>query len=312
MSDNPKLAVDTNIVQESSKTEVNSNACTGPLKAIASGFLLEEVLCQSVPCHVLADGRRVLSQAGVWSALQGKNTEKNGWGKDAHFGQYFERLPEKYRPNSDGARIEFVPLHGGRVSFGVDAELFIDICTAYVRAMRENDLHHKQIHIAHSAQDLLMAFAKVGITALIDEATSYERQRERNALQNQMIKILRETRGEWHKTFEDSLVIALKALYKYEWTPGMRHPKGLRNLYGMLYDFILGSEIAAELREISNPDPNSKRHQWLEQYAREAFARQLPVVEALAKQSGSREEFIRRLRSNYQNVPFQTMLCAFN
>jgi hypothetical protein len=312
MSDNSKIKFDTSKQPNNLNSDANSNAYRGVIKAVASGFLLEEILGQSVSCHVLSDGRRVLSQAGVWAALQGKNTEKNGWAKDAHFERNFERLPEKYRPKLDGSKIEFIPMHGGRSAFGVDAELFIDICTAYVRAMRENCLHHKQIHIAHSAQDLLMAFAKVGITALIDEATSFERQRQRNELQNQVVRILREKCGEWHKTFEDSLVVALRPLYGYDWTPGMRHPRGLQKLYGMIYDFILGAEIAAELRSISSPDPTNKRHQWLEEYAREAFARQLMVVEALAKQSGSREEFIRRLRSNYQHVPFQTMLVTFS
>ena len=60
-----------------------------------------------------------------------------------------------------------------------------------------------QEHIAAQADILVRSFAKVGIIALIDEATGYQQQREKNELSKLLAIYLAEERLKWAKRFPD-------------------------------------------------------------------------------------------------------------
>ena len=58
---------------------------------------------------------------------------------------------------------------------GIKAETFLDICKAYVQALHAGVLTtQRQIGIATKCSMLIAACAKVGLIALIDEATGYQ------------------------------------------------------------------------------------------------------------------------------------------
>jgi hypothetical protein len=86
-------------------------------------------------------------------------------------------LLEKSKP------IAFQTPQGIRAS-GYRAEILPEICDVYLRARDAGALFDRQMHIAVQADILIRGLAKVGIIALVDEATGYQSMRARDALAN--------------------------------------------------------------------------------------------------------------------------------
>lgn len=91
----------------------------------------------------------------------------------------------------------------GRELIGYRAELLPEICGIFIDADEADVLAVNQKHIAKKCKILLRGFATVGIIALIDEATGYQYDRDREALQAILDKFLRDHLARWAKTFPD-------------------------------------------------------------------------------------------------------------
>lgn len=76
--------------------------------------------------------------------------------------------------------IVFQAPSGGR-AYGYEATVLADLCDAVLEARKSGRLHYQQEHIAEQCESLVRAFAKVGIIALVDEATGYQDVRDRVA-----------------------------------------------------------------------------------------------------------------------------------
>jgi hypothetical protein len=77
---------------------------------------------------------------------------------------------------------------GGTIIHGYEATLLVDICKAILEMRKEarkknKSLTTRQEIVASQCEMLLGTVAKVGIIALIDEATGYQYERERFELQ---------------------------------------------------------------------------------------------------------------------------------
>ena len=136
----------------------------------------------TVPCHVLDDGSRVIAQREVVKALTGRENS-NG---------QIERLIgisalTPHVDTDDIARkiIQFRLSGPGHqmLAHGYEATLLVEICEAFLKARDDGTLSDVQLRVAHRAEIILRSCAKVGIIALIDEATGYQEVRQRNALQ---------------------------------------------------------------------------------------------------------------------------------
>lgn len=66
---------------------------------------------------------------------------------------------------------------------GYEATRLADFCDGMLEARKNIDLSSRQTIIADQCEVLLRSFAKVGIIALVDEATGYQYERERIELQ---------------------------------------------------------------------------------------------------------------------------------
>ena len=67
--------------------------------------------------------------------------------------------------------------------------------------------------MAEQAKILLTAFAKVGVTALIDEATGFQQVRSPDALRVLVQQYIEEERREWERRFPDEYYDELNRLY---------------------------------------------------------------------------------------------------
>lgn len=279
------------------------------LKAIAEGKLFGVV-----DCYVLDGGVRVLSKRGVVHSLSAgvkrpdlnDSADFDGGAKHGLLGRYLERLPSRFAhlavgPNSN---IEFT-LPGGGVGHAVESGAVIEICTAYDEADEAGELRANQQHLARNARRLIRAAAKVGLTALVDEATGYEAVRARGDL----AKVFRDAIGTWEATWSHALVRELCRLGcagpgNVGWNGGS-YPRPLAQTFSEIYELILGASAKRELKR-RNPEPrhNSNHHQWLTEEARELLGKNMGIVTFCARTSTSRAEFWERLRGNYRGQPF--------
>lgn len=138
-----------------------------------------------IPCYVLEGGTRVLSQRGLMEGI-GMSIGSTRTG-DARPVVFFESAA--LRPHANAALIEalrapieFRAPHGGRSSLGYPATILADICDAVLAARAAGDLPPRQSNIAEQCEVLVRGFARVGIIALVDEVTGYQKDRAKDAL----------------------------------------------------------------------------------------------------------------------------------
>lgn len=133
----------------------------------------------SIPCAVLVDETRILSQVAVLRAL-GRNPEKSlrAHGEEAEVRPPFLAANNLQEFITDELRELLVPIRyrvamdkQNNPSWCYRAALLPTICGVYMQAWRAGKLHKNQEDIAKFAGVLLEGLALVGIEALVDEAT---------------------------------------------------------------------------------------------------------------------------------------------
>lgn len=78
--------------------------------------------------------------------------------------------------------IRFTVPSGGTAAYAYEATILADLCDAVLEARKQEKLNYQQEHIAERCEILVRGFARVGIIALVDEATGYQEFRARDAL----------------------------------------------------------------------------------------------------------------------------------
>jgi hypothetical protein len=161
-----------------------------------------------LPCYVLEDGRRVLVQTGMIKSLgmsQGTGSRSIEGGDrltkfidGKRLSPYIENKLSEMIKNP----IQFKLPKGG-ISFGYEATILADICEAVLSARHDGRLQKQQLHIAKQCEILVRGFARVGIIALVDEATGFQAYRDRIALREFLEKYITDEWSKWTKTFPD-------------------------------------------------------------------------------------------------------------
>ena len=96
---------------------------------------------------------------------------------------------------------------------GYEAEILVDVCKAIIRADEGGKLTSAQEALAAQARVIVQAFAKVGVVALIDEATGYQSVRSPTALRILVQQYIEAEKREWEKQFPDDYYDELNRLY---------------------------------------------------------------------------------------------------
>ncbi|CAB1065861.1 FIG00532455: hypothetical protein [Olavius sp. associated proteobacterium Delta 1] len=211
-----------------------------------------------IPCFVLDDGRRVISRTGATNAL----TEKSSSDLESYLkvDALKNHLPEKIYDQMIDFLIEGVT----KTTRGVEAELFLDICKAYVNARDDGSLKTaRQIDIAIKAGRFLSACSKVGLIALIDEATGYQYVREEDALQFKLKLYLEEEMRPWEKTFPDELWLEFGRLTNWQGPINQRPKYWGKLVIELVYEYL--DPDVAEWLKTNAPKPigNMSYHRWL-------------------------------------------------
>ena len=245
----------------------------------------------TLECHVLNDGRRVLASGSVVRALRGTES------KPASLSRYLAAL-QTYEPGMlDGQMIRFRIPGNPTVAQGYEAKLLIEICDLYLRARDEDLLKPNQRQLAKMAEIIVRSCAKVGIDALVDEATGYQQVREKRALQIKLQAFIAEEMQEWVKTFPEEFWQELARLEGIRYSPRNRPLRWGKYVMKFVYDSI-DPDLGKRLREI-NPDPHHRRnhHQWLREFGRDRLHQQLGGTIAIMKSCKDMDDFRRRFAS---------------
>jgi P63C domain len=216
-----------------------------------------------IPCYVLDDGRRVLSQSGM---LVGLGMSKGGSG-----GRGGDRLAKfasgkglnSFISQDLGARTEN-PIEfrtpAGTIAYGYEATILADLCEAVLAARQADTLQKQQLHIAKQCEILVRGFARVGIIALVDEATGYQAQRTQDALAKILEQFISKELAKWAKVFPDEFYEQMFRLQGWRYTPGTSHrPIHAAKLTNDLVYSRLAPKVLEELQAITPKDGKGRR-----------------------------------------------------
>lgn len=141
----------------------------------------------------------------------------------------------------------------------------MDVCSAFAMAnLNGEELSEAQQEIVKNANRFIIATAKIGIIALIDEATGYQYQRSAKELQNKIKYFLTDNPDgrEWEKTFPDELWYEFGRLTNWKGSIQKRPKYWGKYVNSLIYD-CLDADIAKYLRENKPPKYTGQRYfQW--------------------------------------------------
>lgn len=170
-------------------------------------------------CAVLEDGTRVVAQGTLLTAL-GRARRPKGRGEGGGIIMFAANLRKFVDPDLDIAlkdTIDYRPVAGGR-SVGYRAELIPRICEVYLDARPA--LLKSQQRAYDAAEILHRGLARVGIIALVDEATGYQETRARYELQKILEAYVSAEYRSWVKVFPDEFFQEIYRLQGWEYKPG--------------------------------------------------------------------------------------------
>jgi hypothetical protein len=273
-----------NVPESVSKVEENPL----PFSMFRGNLKLGEL---DIECHVLNDMRRVLTQREVVRVLSGGRESGN-------LGRYLERNPLIGVGFTSGPTIQFKVPGTNNLAIGYEATLLIEICEKYLEAREQGLLKTSQLKLAAHAEIVMRACAKVGIIALIDEATGYQQIRAKNALQLKLQAFIADDMQEWAKMFPDEFWYELARLEGIRYTPRSRPLRWGKYVMMFVYDAI-DADVGKELRK-KNPNPHflQNHHQWLKRFGRDKVHDQLQRVVTIMKLCDDMEDF----RSKFARV----------
>ena len=250
-------------------------------------------------CAVLEDGTRVLTAASMFTAFDrprkgsSSRLELDGT-KSPPFLTANNLKPFINKELIEGTNlIEFQD--GARFKTGYKANVLPLLCEMYLFARREGALTKHQEKLAIRAEILVTAFARVGIDALVDEATGYQHERTQDALRILLSKYIAEGLQKWIKTFPDSFFQELDRLYGNEETISRKRPQYYGNFINThIYDPIEKGYVKKELDSLNIKEDGKRKarfHQWLSEDGKTLLVHQIGKVEGLMEACENSEHF---------------------
>ncbi len=206
-----------------------------------------------IECAVLENEKRVISERAMTRAFGGKRG-----------GSHWRRLKEgganlpvylsakNYAPfiNDDLSEALTSPIRyrtqHGNIANGIDATLLPQICDVFLKARDAGVLHVSQELLVLQADLIMRGLATVGIIALIDEATGFQRDRAKDALASILEAFIAKELQPWVKTFPSDFYQELFRLRGLPYpTNSVRRPQ----YFGRLTNNIVYDRLAPGVRE---------------------------------------------------------------
>lgn len=262
-----------------------------------------------IPCYVLEDGRRVLSLGGMVKSM-GMSIGSAGRGEGDRLmrfvsGKAISPFIASDLLNRMRNPVRFRAPTGGVVASGYEATILPDLCDAVLSARNAGALVRHQQHIAAHCEILVRGFARVGIIALVDEATGYQADRAKDALAKILEHWIAKELRQWVQTFPPEYYLELFRLRGLEFPRDtVKRPQ----YFGVLTNDIVYKRLApGVLRELQKLTPKGKSgrrtHKFFQRLTDNIgypkLKEHLGAVVAVMRLSKDYRDFIRKLNQHY-------------
>jgi hypothetical protein len=222
-----------------------------------------------IPCFVLNDGRRVISGRGLTSAIGMK-------GRGQGVGRISTLKAVKLSQNNNLPLAIEKPIlflgespKVGQPSDGFEATVLQELCEALLEARDAGVLvsEHERRY-AREAEILIRSFARLGIVALIDEATGFQSERPKDALQQYLEMLVHKELAVWAKKFPDEFYENIYKIRGWVW-PGIgknRYSVVAHYTRDLVYERMapgLLNDLETKTPKDENGHRSARMHQWL-------------------------------------------------
>lgn len=227
-----------------------------------------------IPCAVLNNGMRVLTENGISVALgsrsgASKRAKKASTGDWAPTPLFLAPYNLKSFISND---LEVGPLtpisyrNGRQLAVGYDARALPAICEVWLKARSAGALKEQQLERAYRAELLIRGLADLGIVALVDEATGYQAQRDRDELQKILSAYIAPSLLPWTERFPQDFFKEMFRVFGWNWPvqdggayPGPKGPRYSGKLIRRLIFDNLPPGVLEELDRLNPPNDKWQR-----------------------------------------------------
>lgn len=214
---------------------------------------------------VLEDGTRVLNRAGVFRAF-GRTRRGRALSETTRVKDYPSFIDaQNLQPyiSADLAKelteFKYRSKSGKAVVNGFDAKILPEVCDVYLRAREDGALVKQQMHLAIASEIIVRSLSKVGILALVDEATGYQAERDKEELQKILAAYIEEELQPWVKRFPNEFYQQIYRLKGWEFKPHtQKRNQQVGKLTNQLVYELLPDGVLDELRA-KNPVLDDKK-----------------------------------------------------
>lgn len=264
-----------------------------------------------VPCYVLDDGQKIIGRTSATEVLTGI---KGGGALEKYLGvKGLEPFIDKDLVLERLVPFRLLEVEGlDKAVKGLPHDLMIDVCQGFVAALQASltpgsphpKLTLRQQQMAIQASMFLSACAKVGLEALIDEATGYQYERAEDALQVKLRAFIADELRAWEKTFPDELWVEFGRLTGWSGRLSSRPKWWGKLVIEMIYD-TLDPDVAAYLKA-NKPPPGVRWHRQLtENHGIRMLVSRCYEIVGMAKTCINMRELKERVAVHYGKSPVQ-------
>jgi hypothetical protein len=170
------------------------------------------------------------------------------------------------------------------------------ICEIWLDADRAGVLGKRQREIAAKADILLRGFAHVGIVALVDEATGYQKDRAKDALAKILEEFVQKELRKWIKTFPADFYQEMFRLRNLKYDGSVKRPSYIGHLTNDLVYSRLAPGVLDELKRLTPRNEKGRLKQHLhrrltEDVGHPKLQQHVSAVTALMKASDLWDQF---------------------
>jgi hypothetical protein len=267
----------------------------------------------TIPCYILDNGERVLSTAGMQNALGIIENDAHNRSSGRMDEILSSKAVKRFIPeDNDTAKFKPILCFKGRKRISAyRASLLPEICELMLKVRdyaKDNnlDLGSRQQSVIMHCDVLVRALARIGIIALVDEATGYQYERESDELQRTLEKYISAELLPWQKRFPDIYYMEIFRLKKWPFTvesiknrPGVVGLWTIKLIYNQLPKGVY-SELKKNTPLSSSGNKTARLHQSLTVDIGEPhLEKQLISVITLMNISDSWDEFLKYFEKKF-------------
>jgi hypothetical protein len=211
---------------------------------------------RALDVYVLEDGRRLFHKRMMGHALGLRSQGGNAFVKMISGQTMRSEIPDELAEKI-AKPVIFRGFRGDPVH-GYEASVLIDVCEALIRLRDRGDLTARQAFLAIQAEFILRSSARLGIIALIDEATGYSDNKRKDEYRQLFQEFLRDEFAQWEQDeYPEKFFDMIYRLYglKRKNPDSNKHPQFFGKFIRKYVYYPLANSHGAILEQLDQRNP---------------------------------------------------------